>query len=342
VHITNYQDRYYGGSAMIRLYRFDLARQTIDVSTFSPYFTSVPEDRRTELQRLEVELTSAANRFSVPVDFAARFQGFDPVPAPPPRPARAVLVPDTLAYWRFDGGAPAGAPVPEGGTIRDLTGHGNDLTRVTIGGGPDVLTWSGEHHRDQPAHASLHFLGAKDPVRGAYLRTADRAPLNALTFDRGYTVEAFLKLPTDFDDGGHAWCGLLTRMGTGAEVGKTGDDPNEPAGTLNLDGGGALQWAVFPRNQNRISTNWSHLLPLDTWWHLAVVNDGQHTVLYVDGCPVVGNPSTPAVGVATAGQFWMLGAYHYGRVLEQTFYGWLGDVRIVGRPLPVRDFLFRH
>ena len=36
VHITNYQDRYYGGAAMIRTYRFDMRRNTIDVSTFSP------------------------------------------------------------------------------------------------------------------------------------------------------------------------------------------------------------------------------------------------------------------------------------------------------------------
>ena len=37
LHITNYQDRYYGGSAMIRLYHFDLARNTIDVETISPW-----------------------------------------------------------------------------------------------------------------------------------------------------------------------------------------------------------------------------------------------------------------------------------------------------------------
>jgi hypothetical protein len=30
VHITNYQNRYYGGAAMLRLYHFDLARNTID------------------------------------------------------------------------------------------------------------------------------------------------------------------------------------------------------------------------------------------------------------------------------------------------------------------------
>jgi hypothetical protein len=61
--------------------------------------------------------------------------------------------------------------------------------------------------------------------------------------------------------------------------------------------------------------------------------------MYIDGCRVVRNPATPAVGIATVGQFWMLGAYHYDRVIEQTLYGWLGDVRVVGRPLPVEQFL---
>ena len=338
VHITNYQDRYYGGSAMIRTYRFDLARQTIDVRTFSPYFLAVPDEQRNELQRLEVELTDAANMFNLPIDFAKRFNGFDPAPVRAARPAKSVLVPGTLAYWRFDAGAD-GAPVPSDSTIGDQSGNGNDLTRVSLGGSTKTLTWSTEHHPDQPAHASLHFLGSKDPIRGAYLRTADRAPLNAMTFDRGYTIEAFVKLPPDFDDGSHAWCGLFSRMGSGRDAGKTGDDPSEPTGTLNLDGGGAAQWAVFPRNQNRIVTNWSHLLPLNTWWHIAVVNDGTHTVMYIDGCPVVGNPSTSASGIASTGEFWMLGAYDYDRIVEQSFYGWLGDVRVVGRPLSVGEFL---
>jgi hypothetical protein len=338
VHVTNYQDRYFGGSAMIRLYRFDLARKTIDVRTLSPYMLGLPADGRDELQRLEVELTGPTNLFSVPIDFAARFNGFDPVPVPPTRPASSVLVPGTVAYWRFDLGQRSGAPVPGDVRIRDLSGHGNDLTRVTVGGGEAALTWSGEHHVDQPAHASLYFAGARNPARGAYLRTADGAMLNRLTFDRGYTIEAFLKLPKDFGDD-HAWCGLFTRMGTGGDAGKTGDDPNEPTGTLNLDGGGGLQWAVFPLNQDRISTNWGHLLPLDTWWHAAVVNDGTHTVMYVDGCPVLRNPSTPAVGVAGTGDFWMLGAYQYARVVEQSLYGWLGDVRVVDRPLRPDQFL---
>jgi hypothetical protein len=336
IHITNYQDRYYGGAAMIRLYHFDLARNTIDVETFSPYFLGMSPEQRDELAALEVERTGPADYFSLAIDFRARFNGFDPAPLPAPRPARSVLVPGTLAYWRFDDGTPAGSALVEGKVIRDLSGNGNDLTRVTVGGGTPVLSYSAQYHPDQPAHASLFFNGG--PNAGAYLRTADRAPLNALTFTSGYTFEAFIKLPKDFD-GSHAWCGLLSRMGSGGDAGKTGDDPNEPTATLNLSGGAELQWAVWPLNQNRISTNWSHLLPLDTWWHVAVVNDGTHTVAFVDGCPVLRNPATPAIGLSTTGEFWMLGAYDYARVVNTSFYGWLGDVRIVGRPLAPDEFL---
>jgi hypothetical protein len=62
LHITNYQDRFYGGGAMIRLYRFDLARQRIDVSTFSPYFSGLPERQRDELARRTPACSSTARR----------------------------------------------------------------------------------------------------------------------------------------------------------------------------------------------------------------------------------------------------------------------------------------
>ncbi len=225
--------------------------------------------------------------------------------------------------------------------MKDLSGHGNHLTRVTWpGSGPTALRHAAEHHRGQPGHGSLFFDGAKNPARGAYLRTAGDARLNTLTFRRGYTIEAFIKLPDDFADG-HAWCGLFTRAGTGADAGKTGDDPAEPLATLNLAGGGGVQWAAFPLNQDGISTNWSHELPTGEWWHLAVVNDGRHTVMYVEGSEVLRNPSTPAIGIAADGKSWLLGAYQYGGVVEQSFYGWLGDVRIVDRALPVRAFMLR-
>lgn len=340
LHLTNYQDRYYGGAGMVRLYSFDLARNTIDVRTLSPWILDQSVRERNALESGELERTGPQDSFSVPVDFSARFAGFAPVPPRPPRPASAVLVRDTVAYWRFDGAAAApGAPVPADAVVRDLSGSGNDLRRVTLpGSAADTLTWSDDHRPGQPAHASLKFLGARGV--GSYLRTADDAPLNRLTFARGYTIEAFLKLPADFDDS-HAWCGLFTRMGSGRDLGlgQNGDDPAEPLATFNLAGGGGLQWAVYPTNRDAISTNWGHELPRETWWHAAVVNDGRHTTMYVDGCELLRNPSTPAPGLRTTGEFWMLGAYHYDRVIERSFYGWIGDVRIVNRALPVRSFM---
>ncbi len=336
LHITNYQDRYYGGSAMIRLYRFDLARKVVDVRTFSPWLAE-QEPRLNELQRLEAERTGAADYFSLEIDFDRRFAGFAPVQVPPARPAQQQLIRGTVAYWRFEG--KDGAPVSG---ARDLSGRGNDLVRVTLPGSPEsALRFSREFSGRQPSRSSLRFEGGKKPARGAYLRTADSAPMNKETFARGYTVEAFVKLPADFNDGKHAWAALFGRQGTGGQAGKTGDDPSEPAATLSLSDGAGFQWAVFPVNQNGISTCWGHELRLEQWVHVAVVNDGRRTTMFVDGCPVLRNPKTPAAGIASPGGSWLIGAYAYDAIVEQGFHGWLGDLRVVDRPLDVREFMLR-
>ncbi|NUS83419.1 MAG: Tat pathway signal sequence domain protein [Streptomyces sp.] len=340
LHITNYQDRYYGGAGMIRLYRFDLARNTIDVQTLSPWILGRADDERGELERGEIERTGPQDYFSVPIDFERRFAGFAPVAPRPARPASRMVIPGTVAYWRFDQGDRNGAPVEDSVRITDHSGRGNHLTKVTVDGSPaDALTWSDEYHPDQPGHGSLAFHGDKPPLRGAYLRTADGAPLNGATFRSGYTVEAFLKLPADWDSGHSAWSALLSRRGRSGDAGKTGGDTDEPVVTLSLSDGHALQWAVYPQNQDGAVTNWSHELPLNTWWHAAVVNDGRHTTMYVDGCPVARNPSTVATGLATLGLPWLLGGYEYGGKIDQVMNGWIGDVRVVDRALAVRDFM---
>jgi hypothetical protein len=327
LHLTNYQDRYYGGSAMIRLYHFDLARNSIDVETISPWILGESPARRTVLAEGEIELTDDTNRFSVPIDFAARFAGFDPVPVRPARAATQLVIPGTAAYWRFDG--------PVSNQVVDHSGQGNHLTRVQLAGeGPRAST---EYHPDQPGHASWLFAGGKNPARGGYLRTADAAPLNRLTFRDGYTIEAFVKLADDGAD--HAWEGLLSRMGTGADAGKTGSDPSEPVVNLAFSGGCQLQWAVYPLDRNDTFTNWGHEQVAGRWFHLAVVNDGQHSTLYVDSSPLLRNPSTPSNGLATAGKPWLLGANHYGNVIEQTFAGHIGELRIVTHALEPSQFL---
>jgi hypothetical protein len=46
-------------------------------------------------------------------------------------------------------------------------------------------------------------------VHGTFLQTASDAPLNAETFAKGYTFEAFFKIPADFDDNANSWAAML-------------------------------------------------------------------------------------------------------------------------------------
>ena len=343
LHITNYQNRYFGGAGMLRLYHFDLDRNTIDVETVAPWILTQTPERRNQLAALESRLTTAVDDFSMAIDFDARFAGFIRVPVRPGRPAKQLVIPGTLAYWRFDNGAASGSPVTSAQVVRDQSGHGNDLTLGTVpGSAADALTWSGDHHPDQPAHASLNFAGGKNPLHGAYLTTGPTAPLNTETFPRGYTIEAFIKIPLDWDATNNGWMAVLSRFGEAGKAGKSGGntDPDEPVVTLSISNNGREpQFNCYPLNQSSPTTNWGHGLPEDTWWHVAVVNDGRHTTLYVDGCPTVDNPSTNSNGITTLGLTWLLGGHEYGGAIDQIFHGWIGDVRIVNRPLSTAEFM---
>lgn len=340
VHVTNYQDRYYGGAGMIRLYAFDLERNVVDVETFAPWFLNRDPRKRNPLEAETVELTGPADRFSVPIDFAARFSGFAPVVPPAPRPASAVVERDTVAYWRFDVGGAAGGAVAGGTLVKDQTGKGNDLTVRRLHGSADgVLTWSAEHHADQPGHASLRFDGGKNPDRGAILEAVAAAPINRMRFERGYTIEAFVKLPAPFE-GDHAWMGILSWEGRNGDAGKTsGWSPDEPTCSLNLSPERFLQYVVYPVDRDADPTSWSHALPVGRWMHLAVVNDARRTVVHVDGSAIVRNPTQPSKGITTLGKPFVIGATQFAERFGQSFYGWIGDVRITDRALPAHEFL---
>ncbi|MBB2912024.1 3',5'-cyclic AMP phosphodiesterase CpdA [Streptosporangium becharense] len=345
VHIANYQDRYYGGAAMIRLYTFDLARKVIDVETFSPWLLDRDPEDRTPLEAENLELTGPADRFSLQIDFDERFAGFAPRVLPEPRPASAVMPRGTVAYWRFDASGlqsagTDGGVVPAGAVARDLTGGGNDLTvELLHASAAEVLKWSAEHHEGQPAHASLRFDGGKNPDRGAVLRTGPAAPLNSMKFESGYTIEAFIKLPEPFE-GDHAWMGILSWEGRSGDAGKTsGWSQDEPTCSLNLSPERFLQYVVYPTDRDADPTSWSHALPVGRWTHVAVVNDGRRTVVYVDGSKIARNPTQRSKGISTLGKPFAIGGTQFAQKYGQGYYGWIGDVRIVSRALRPREFL---
>jgi hypothetical protein len=340
MHLVNYQDRYFSGSGMIRLYEFDLRANTVDVQTFSPYWL----DHRGPLPTLakdEVRLEDAANRFTMEVDFKERFAAEKPVKVTPPVAPKQLLVDGTMAYWRFEG--QDRQPLSEGPiAVRDLSGRGNDLMRVTLqNGSANALVWTREFHPQQPSRGSLFVDGSKrNPAfGGAYLRTVQGAPINQMTFKNGYTIEAFVRLPEYCCDDNHAWMGVLSRMGSGADLGRTADDPDEPLATLTVSPSREFQWAVAPFSDPGLLTNWSFRVPTLNWYHVALVNDGKQTTMYLNGSPDQRNPTRLNNGLQTTGEYWMIGANHYGRTVEHSFYGWIGDVRVVNRPLAVREFM---
>lgn len=334
LHLANYQQRYYGGAAMVRLYRFDLARGVIDVETLAPWVTERDPGRRNELMAEELVVTGDLDRFTVEIDFDARFADFAPAPELPGQPVREALVPGTVAYWRWEGRD--GDVLRPGQRVRDLSGHGNHLEVVAAGAPLRVVA---DHHPEQPGRTSIAMGGAAKAV-GDHLHTVAGAPLNDATFERGYTVEAFFRLPAEWT-GRDAWTALLSREGTAAEAGKHGGDAEEPVVTLSLSGERQLQWVAYPTSQDTGLTNWGHELRTDRWWHVAVVNDGRHTTMYVEGCPVVRNPLTRNRGLATLGRRWLVGAYTWDGVLDAVTRARLGDVRIVERALRPEEFMTR-
>ena len=343
LHITNYQDRYYGGAGMIRSYRFDMVRGRIDVATFSPWIRGLAaRGEANALAAQELELTSAVDRFSIAIDFDQRFAGFVPVAPRGARPARRLVLPGTLAYWRFDEGGKPGADAGASTVVRDQTGHGNDLVLKSVAGTPaHALTFTDDHHPDQPAHASLVFAGEGNPVSGAYLQTVDKAPINAETFARGYTFEVFFKVPADWDGGRNGWSAMLSRWGNAGQAGKNGASATaqEPVLTLSLSSSIELQWNAYPLNQDGATTAWSHLLQQERWWHVAVVNDGRISKLYVNGCEEGRNPTSTAIGLTSLGLPFMIGGYAWDGSVSQVFHGTIGDVRITGRALEPGEFM---
>jgi hypothetical protein len=133
--------------------------------------------------------------------------------------------------------------------------------------------------------------------------------------------------------------GLLSWMGESGDAGKTGGEPREPVSSLNVTSERFLQFISYPVPRNDSSTSWSHALPVDTWVHVAVVNDRVHTIVYVDGSPITRNPHEPANGISTTGTPFVIGGTQFANSFGQGYFGLIGDVRIVDRALAVREFM---
>ncbi|MBT2292594.1 tandem-95 repeat protein [Paenibacillus albidus] len=251
-----------------------------------------------------------------------------------------------VAHWKFE------APADGSFNVKDMTGNGNNLIRVDqmIKDVPDItMEWSTDKSPFSKSDGSLQISSYKNPDEISYLRTVDEAPMNAMEFKDGYTIEAFVRIAKNFDAAKNGWMSVLARGGTGKDANKTDGDRDEPIATLSVSTLKEMQWAAYPTNLNGLKTNWSGETMFD-WVHVAVVNDGHLSYMYVNGSPVLRNnegTSGESQGIATAMRNgkpipWIVGAYHYDNIFEKGFNGGINEIRITDHALDKSEFLINE
>jgi hypothetical protein len=368
--VVDYQMDYQGGNAMMRLYEVDFTNNKIDVMSFSPWVVQKPKATLNQFDH--AELTASNNSFSIPINFKNRFARFTrwspsktltgPAIIPAVRadllagyvdpPTPEVVLPadtedyphvaDTVAHWRAPAAIVDGQIVPVGGVLPDVAG-GNDLARVALIKSAQLgdVVWTTDKHRLSSAAGSVAFLNTDNTVGrlNAFL-TASASSLNGRSFWNGYTVEAFVKIPAGWTANLHKWGNILGRVGNRGNVpgGYQGGDPEASSVLFAISNLREVQWEVVPAsNSHNAQTNWSGEIIRDSWYHIAIVNDPATlaTTLYIDGAPVLRNVGNAAIGMRSQStpQPWILGAGWWDGVLSDGFFGAVGEIRMVYRPI---------
>ncbi|MDW5598347.1 LamG-like jellyroll fold domain-containing protein [Conexibacter stalactiti] len=374
--LLDYQMAYMGGNGYLGLFEFDFTNDKLDTTVVSPWVKLKPAE--TLIADYDVVVRPGANEnLSLPIDWDARFGGFEGTPGAlsPAHPSlleaakvaardgfvdpevRAPAAPHdgddypkvdgTLAHWRF--GAGSGSPVAVGSGVEDVAGD-NDLRRVPLDSDGIVGAQLGDvtHVADHPflsadSGAMCFDNTTKSPMRLSYLSTAANAPVNSASFPNGYTIESFVKIDADWTSGGNAWMGALTRDGKRGEVTGfpiPGSDSDEPAFTLAVSSLREIQWNASVVTPLAERTNWSGEVMPDKWLHVVAVNDPitATTTLYIDGAPVLRN-AINGVGLGTANKPWRIGSSTWAGETADGWLGCIGETRIVDHVLPREQWL---
>ncbi|CAJ0744702.1 hypothetical protein R16034_04728 [Ralstonia edaphis] len=382
--VVDYQMAYMGGNGLMRLFEFDLTNNRIVASSFSPWVPVKPEASLNQFD--SAWLTADNQNFSIDIDFAKRFAGFNPgfkaaagsvsgsltdvakglilanyhnPPQDAGKPASGPndypVVPNTLAHWRFYNTAAAegealspyqpGFQIKDASVPGDTTAGANPISLNTwMGGQPGDLVWSKDHHPLSSAPGSLQFKNANQ-TRSSYFTTDTASPLNVQTFANGYTIEAFLKIDSAWTAQNNAWMGILYRLGARSAatgVSWPGDvDQGDTMAMFAFSNLMEFQWEVIPTDNTENLACWSGGVSAGQWLHVAIVNDGKgSTTMYVEGAPILRNNSgMNGIRYVASNQQMAIGCAQYGGSMGNGFFGSLGEMRIVGAPLPPSQWL---
>jgi hypothetical protein len=373
--VIDYQMAYEGGDGYLGLYEFDLTNNEVNVQTASPWVTFKPQDVLTSYDQPFLE--GPQQQFTLPIDFAERFKGFNPSftagspdepsltqkardilldgfegPDPittafPGSPADYPEVDGTLAHWQFNGlDGVVGTDV----TIPDVAGD-NDLHRadpaLTNSVGTelaDVTIESDDVHGYSADQAGVCFADSSGS-RYSYLTTAPDAPVNDADFSKGYTIETFVKMDPEWNASTNGWSKFLVHTGNRSKIdgfAETQWDWTASPTALGISNLREFQWTAVPADPTKgDKTNWSGEIMVDSWAHVAVVNDpASGTItMYVDGAPVLRN-AIDAAGLAdNPGMPWILGSDWVDDAARNGWNGCVGETRIIDHPTGPTEWL---
>lgn len=370
--LMDYQMAYDGGNGYLGLLEFDLTNGQVSVLTGSPWVVSKDPEVLTPYDQAILE--GPQQTYTFDVDFAGRYEGFQPGPADQPdltQAARDILldgfeapegvnleqagsredyvpVEGTVAHWRFFGEE---GPVDPSHTFDDIAGDA-DLHRVAIeasgatGAELGDVTLSHDANPFSADGAAVCFANADQQAgRFSYLTSPADVAATQTTFPGGYTIESFIRISDEWTADANAWSKAIVRSGNRSTMPgmpwSRWDYTASPAalGVSNLR---EFQWTEVPAETTKGDrTAWSGEIILGRWLHVALVNDVQAgtTTMYVDGAPVLRNATDTGGHSINAGMPWILGADWVDDAPRNGWNGCIGETRVIDHPTGPAEWL---
>ncbi|NEG88554.1 Ig-like domain-containing protein [Bifidobacterium aerophilum] len=380
--LIDYQMSYEGGDGYMGLSEFDLTHNQFNFTTISPWVVSKAKDGKKLTSYDKPVLTDTNRQYSIDINYTERFKSFNPnfkagtgstgsllakaqasildgfpgTPADDESIAEPgstddyTRVPGTLAFWRAND-LQSGKAVTGDMTVKDASGNGNDLHRLTNDETKSAtaqdgdVTVSDDHDQYSSAGKSLTFVGDNSTGRYSALSTAADAAVNNADLSKGYTIEAFVRVSDDWSAAKNQWTKILTRTGNRSRI------PNAPydkwdgtaaAAWLGISNLREIQWSDLPADASKGTWDtWSSEVPLGRWMHIAVVDDpatGMNT-MYINGVPMIRTSQNRGGMSFEKDKAWLLGAGMTNDTVDNGWNGGIGEVRIIDHPTTSKDWL---
>jgi hypothetical protein len=276
-----------------------------------------------------------------------------------------------IARWDFKDNdeSRTGSLTAKNLVIRDKTDKGNDLTLQFYNNADapgktiENLAFSGASMTG--SGGSMHFKGTTSgpditQTVGAEFVTVDDAPINAETFEQGYTFEFLYQLPLEFTNADR-WMGLMRRELPYGNYTAQLDDYEAECGGLSVAVSNCKEVQFFTVNKDftyGTPSVWG--LSMDNggeWYHIAVVNDNEEIKMYVNGAIGFRNHK-PDTGKDIVGIYahegnarFIIGSSIWNefispidqipreQILDKFLHGYLETVRVTARALKQDEWL---